>query len=716
MLLTFGCDDTPPPSDGGPGDGDVDAQTGDASMSFIVTWGSNPAQQFHSNGWQTFIDLNVFSPQTDDVRDTRMVFMLCEASDTTCESPVVLREVGADETNGDPIQESFGPEVTVTGLPTGTYQFMIFADTGLSRSRGHGWDADFASDETAWAGAVSELDVMLSDPSLSATTGVYPPPAPTEVTLTDGSTTELGTLVLQHVHEQNRSPSPPSETGVIAVAVQEGVRLIDVATHQVVETTASSGAYTFEMTDSGGAPFPGTVCGMVRGPSSSVFVLFDDDSVGGAGYAVQFDIGSRAQPHTGNRVLFPGGDMDQPCRGVYAENGGQSYLFVTNASASRHNGPETEGSEGFWHANVSGLDTGDVDALRIDRAADPVFGDGIDDMAAHEGQLYLSVTGSATSTGVPPECRGTHCVFVASYDEAGLPTLAPGGNYDFLVGPVVGESYPSENGDVECVEAASPWAAITVAPFHDGRTLLFLGACLEIAVFDLADGSELDLSEADGVQGLDGTVFGSAFNAFALSPDGATLWSLAAHKSFVHFNLRVGIEEPERRQTFNRYMAFPIDLSSGAEPALHPAFVGDDLDGFNGVTDIGTNVTPVEDPGVDINYTWYVRHQVEWLPSTAGATFQSASIPFGPAIAVTPNALWVRGSGAAGQSGLGKGGNLAVYDLATRRAIFWPPEGEPFYRFWAGGPEEQPYYLGFDLTPDAEGELPTRGIEYFATP
>lgn len=684
---------TPPP-DSSPPPG------GEASLAFSPTWGGADAQ-FQGLNWQAMLDLNIFQPALEALRDTRVVILLCEPSDATCERPVLVREVAEGETDGDPIQDNFGPEIAVTGLPAGDYALMIFADTGVSRYHGLGWDDGFETSETAWGGVVSELDVMLSEEPVRP--GFTPPPATMAITLTDGETTDLGELTLQHVHERDISPAPNAERGVLAVAVGEGVRVVDLSTHTVEEIEPGSGFYTHQMVDARGTPFAGTVCGMVDGPDDTVFLLYRDRGVG-AGFAVQFDVASRSQLHGGARVLFEDGGM--PCRGRFA-NG---RLFVTNASGARGNVSEASGGENLWVASVAGLASGDVTARLHDRSHDPILQHGVDDIAIDGDDVYLTINGDSTLGGLPRECTRSYCVFRASMNRAGQLQLAPlGGSYEYWVGPEIGESYPTARGEVTCAEEASPWAAIEVASFHDGRTLLFLGACLEVAVFDTADGRELDFSAAPGVQGLDGTLFGHAFNAFALSPDGSTLWALPQKKSPVHFNFENPLDGS--RTTFNRYMALPIQLSSGDAPALHPDFEGEDIDGWEGTTGIGPNATPAVDPGLDINLAYYTEYRERLLPSTPG--FQPAAIPNGPSLVVTGDSLWVRGSGnaEAGASGLGKSGNLAVYDLATRRMILFPYDDAGYYRFWHGGAEGTPN-MGFDLRPESDDPMATFGMRF----
>ncbi|HJL14509.1 MAG TPA: hypothetical protein RMH99_02565 [Sandaracinaceae bacterium LLY-WYZ-13_1] len=704
-LALAGCDGGDE-TDGGTsmGDGDTPGRdggtppTGEASLAFVPTWDGAQAQ-FRGLNWESTLDLNIFQPATEDVRDTRVVIMLCPSGDTTCESPVLIREIREDETDGDPIQDSFGPEITATELPAGDYELMIFADTGVSRSRGFGWEDAFETDETAWGGVVSELDVMLSEEEVEP--GFTPPPATMAITLTDGETTDLGTLTLQHVHERDIGPGPNTETGTMAVAIADGLRLIDLSTNELVE--AAPGFPTWEMVDSGGSTVGGTVCGMVDGPDDTVFLLYTGGG-SGAGFAIQFDVGDPGQLHGGNRITFPGDGI--PCRGRYHSG----HLYVTNASASRLPTSAAAAEENLWVADPSVLTSGDVAATLLDRTDDGILQHGVDDFAAVGSTLYLSMNGENTNGGLPSECVSNFCVFEATIGSDGLPTLDSGGGYEYIVGPEIGEGYPTSSGNVSCIYP-SAWTAIETADFHDGRTLLFVGGCLEVAVFDTADGSELDLGAAPGNQGLDGTPYGHVFHAFALSPDGSILWALPQIKSPYPMYFQPGLED--RRVSFNRYMAFPIDLSSGDAPALHPDYVGEDIDGYEGRPDgaISDYETPALDPGVDINLAYETRYRMRFMPSSTG--FQPAAIPNGPNFEVTSQSLWVRGAGnaEAGASGLGKSGNLAVYDLEARRMILWSYDESPFYRFWHGGADPEPT-MGYDLTPESDAPIATFGLRY----
>ena len=68
-----------------------------------------------------------------------------------------------------------------------------------------------------------------------AARGFTPPPATVSVSLADGETAALGTITLQHVHERDISPAPNAEAGTMAVAVAEGLRLVDTQTNTLIE-------------------------------------------------------------------------------------------------------------------------------------------------------------------------------------------------------------------------------------------------------------------------------------------------------------------------------------------------------------------------------------------------------------------------------------------------------------------------------------------------
>lgn len=689
--------------------------TGQGALRMTVTLGrgANPFAEVAPWARET---LPGFRPDLGDLwGDARspLVVMLCRQEDPTCREPAWLRQLSDAERGLDqdgqrplPLQGGFGPEITLSQLPEGDYWLMVFLDSLTSRSLGFGWEDNFPTTEQDWGAVVSEGDLMLSDQA--SMSGFNPPPAPLAISLRAGEVTELGTLQLSAFHERDISPPRPQDQGTLVVADLDGLRLVHLEDYSVQQAPGAL-PHTFVMRDSQGQPFAGQVCGLVDGPGGQVFVLYEGGSQG-AGFAVPFDAATGQQQGGGQRILFPG--QGRPCRGLYHENEQGAWLFVTDAPSGR--GPEQEAGESFWGVSVQAPLGEDRQAHWHSRGQDALFRLGIDDMVAQGDQLYLSVTPTADQAAVAPAFTlGQHSLFLARFDEEGRVTWqrdAQGQPLALAVMPQ-GDVPVTEEGKVFAHPAvATTWAGLGQARFHDGRQLLFVGGFLAVAAYELPSLEPVRIGERPWVGGHH---YGANFTGFTASPQGDLLWAIPQDKSGAHFYFQLGLEE--KRQTFNRMMALPLALDQGQWPAPSGRFQGEDLDQWSGRTDIGNNETPALDPGVDLAFSHYMRYQVQWAPSTAGSTVGSAVVPVGHTVVATQSALWMRGSGTGGQadgpSGLGKGGDLAAFDLASRRAVLFPEEGDAFYPFWSGGVHSQPT-MGFDLTPERGGSLVTRGLIY----
>jgi hypothetical protein len=253
---------------------------------------------------------------------------------------------------------------------------------------------------------------------------------------------------------------------------------------------------------------------------------------------------------------------------------------------------------------------------------------------------------------------------------------------------------------------------MAIAPFHDGRTLLFLGQCLEVSVFDVETGEKLDYNDAGpGRPGFDATVFGQGFTSFTASPDGHVLYAVPATKSVIHFNFQIGTGS--QRVTFDRHMILPFDMSQGTRPELLAEYAKENIDDWEGLTGIGVYETPAIDPGIDIRYAYRNKYQVYWAPDTAGSI--PSVLPTGPTVAVGNNTLWLRGSGIPGVSGLGWAGNLGVSALQTNKQVLWPRGDDPFFGVWLAGPAPDDGF-GYDLTPESVQEVATYGLLYMPAP
>ena len=677
--------------------------SGKASMTFKATFGSNFGNQLPSS-WRAPLALS-----SDG--DGPLVVMLCEEADATCEAPVKVVEVMTDK----PVQGSFGPDITVTDLPEGDFNVMVFLDSERSRTRGFSWEETPAkTKEKAWGGYVSEFDIMMSAPDESPSADLNPAPAPVKVTLAADAPAELGTIRMAHFHERRIDPVPVPEAGVIAVVTETGLRIIDLETFEVAD--AGAGFRDYFLTDAQGNDLSnkGSICGMIQAEEAVIYVLYAGGD--GAGFAVPFDVSTRQQLGDGHVVKFPG--SGSPCQGIYHKTDAGEYLYAINIGASGI----AQGDSGMWYANLSGGFGEDIDGVALTKNDDDLYEVGFNAIAAHGDKLYATATPQdEDSTHVPADTVGQHTIFIADIQENGALSFKSGEDYTYWTPMPSRDGVVAATGNVDCVTPdrnGGSFAGMYKAEFHDGRPLLFLGGCSNIAVFDLDAGEQVDVSPANPrTKTIDATLFGHGYTRFALSPDKDVLYVLPQYKSQFHFYFAKDNDDTSR-QTFNRYMILPLALDQGDAPALHPDFAGENIDNHEGGTNIGDKVTPAEDPGIDINAGHLTRYQVNWSGSLAGSTNQSGSIPTGPSIAAGRNTIWLRGSGVPGNSGLAKGSNLMTYSVKERRAHLWGHNQNgrmwDWYHVWQAGNETDAPF-GYDLTPENDGYLATYGLLYVDT-
>ena len=680
---------TPAGSEGGTPAGMTGGTTPETfgTVKFYATYGSEARNQFPALWRPSIPGYGGNAP---------LVMMLCAQNDERCMNPTWIHEVTESESNGDPIQGSFGRQVEVPNVPTGDYLLMIFADSERSREIGFGWEDQFPSNGE-WGGKVSETDLLWSANDDRASDYYNPAPLAHPVQITTNQVLDLETITLGHFYHRDISPMKEAENGLVVVATLDGLRLIDANTFQVLEVAPNSAIYEHQMVDSQENLLQAEVCGLIKGPNQTVFILYKDQS---SGFAVQYNPFTKTQ--SAGRITFP--SATQACRGIYFQDQqGAHHLAVVNAPASRMVG----GEEGFWIASFDPAFNQNVNANYYSRTNTRAYQRfGFDDVAYAQGKLYFSISIPTGQTNTAlDECIGKHCVLAVDYNaNISLPA-----SMDPNVWVVGNQSEAA--GNVQCV-AENGYVGLSAQMFHDGKNLLFVGGCTLIYVYDLATGLKLDMNGAlPGKCGLDVTSFGQGIGQFTLSPDGNTLYALPQTKSSKHFNFKLDYDD-NRRQTYNRYMVLPIALNQGDIPAVDPLFVGNDIDGFEGDPGFG-DMTPALDPGIDLNIGHLIQYIVGWSGALAGSTPGSASIPVGPELAAGSKMLWVRGSGVRGVSGLGKGGNLVTLSLQAAQPILWPQGDESFYRVWMNGAESMPQW-GYDLTPENNDNVATRGIIYMA--
>ena len=633
--------------------------------------------------------------------DPVFVVMLCAPDDATCVTPAWVHEVTPEEHSRTPMSATAGPMIRIEGVPTGTYVMMLLADSRASRDLGFAYDDEFATSEEAWGGHASEADLLLSGSGDVPTVGHNPGPVVVPISLSAGEQEDLGPLFLGHFHERSVSPEAMHEAAILTLAVDGGVRRIDLRTHTVLPTAAGTDSYTQPMVDADGAPVMGAVCGLVQASAGRMLVLYRTGA--GGGFAIPFDAVSGQQIGDGARVIFPPlPDGPGPCRGIFHSDGARELLYVANADAN----PTAAAAAGLWFADVTHLADGDVAAGSV---IDVVTALGVDGLAADGDTLAVTVTPGVDEITAPASARGRHLAVLGHIGGDGRPTLTDPDTFawDYVIGPLAGSGLESAEGSIECTSGLDH-GGVAIASFADEagghRPLVFIGGCLETTVVDLRSREVIDYNGSlPGAPGIDGSLFGQGFSTFVASPDGTTLWAIPQAPSPVPFYMAHGAGAD--RQRFPRHMAMPLSLS-GERPAVRPEFTDGNIDDFS---------VPEDDPGVDLSYGGHLAYLLRWAPALADHTFAEVVATAGVSAAVGRNTLFLRGAavtgGAAGLDGLGKGGGLATYDLASRQAILWPRGGQPFYGMFTGGPTVTPRF-GFDLLPEGGPSLAVHGIAY----
>ncbi len=653
---------------------DIDGSvTGDASLKFKLTYGKNPSVQFPSD-WASIIATSYSKG------DGQIAIMLCKLSDPTCKSPVVSRKLTSDEraTDPNPIQFMFGPTLTVSHLPEGQFNLMVIEDASASIARGFGFDDAFETREKDWDGKVSEFDRMLTAEGDEPTADHIPEPACHQITLKSNQTTDLGTLELGHFHQRDISPVLKAEPGVIAVGTEEGLKIVDLQTKALV--TFENGSDSAPITDAGGNPINGHICGTVRGEGHTLYLIYKLQS---GGVVVPYDPLLRTQG-SDPMILLPGLSLEERCSGAFINEENERFLYV-NAS------------NGLWYAPLDGSDPSiTAEALSLEDGL--LFGGGFRQAIPYGSKLLL-IPSPRVDANLCEENQT--CAFLLDRDSGGRPVTE-----DYLRFKTAPATTSSDG--VQAQSHAQMRRGGSIARFHNGDDLLFLSDVLEIAVFNLSSGEQVVCNSQSVNKGIEHAYLGQSFSQFTLSPDGKTLWAASDHPSPAMLYAEKDLD-PESRSAQSRRLFLPIDLSTGDVPAIAAAYRSRDLDQFEGLpANAASNSvpTPKIDPGLDANAFWFKQYLLHWLGSLVGSLPNPE--PTLPSIAVTSSALWMIGEGSNGSSGLGQLSNLAAFDLDTGKAVLFP-RGEAFYRPWTGGNASS---FGFDLTPDTNAEIAVYSIDY----
>ena len=128
----------------------------------------------------------------DEDQVETLVFMLCETTDPTCLSPVLLRAAtDAENEEGTLAQDPYGTDMRLTGLPAGDFLLMMFIDSRGSIEAGQAWTDSSVSTDGAWGGVASPGDALLAIPGEVPNRTYNPDPMAWPVTLVDGQATEV---------------------------------------------------------------------------------------------------------------------------------------------------------------------------------------------------------------------------------------------------------------------------------------------------------------------------------------------------------------------------------------------------------------------------------------------------------------------------------------------------------------------------------------------
>jgi hypothetical protein len=126
--------------------------------------------------------------------DEHLIIMLCNTSDTDCQTPELTRLVTAAEVFGEAnlLQPYWGgTDLRIENLPAGNWLLMLMIDGYESIDNGAAWTDSFSTTETAWGGIASDGDLLLGAPDDGPSLSYNPDPAPWPITLIDGQTTDL---------------------------------------------------------------------------------------------------------------------------------------------------------------------------------------------------------------------------------------------------------------------------------------------------------------------------------------------------------------------------------------------------------------------------------------------------------------------------------------------------------------------------------------------
>ncbi len=578
-----------------------------------------------------------------------------------CDDAACKKVVASKKVLNYMFSSGFPKEVSVEGLPAGTFH----ARFGLDTAYGQGYAGSY--DQQKGFGPMDLVQSEGADPRPKPLDN--PKAATTKITLAADSKATLGDVVLGTMLFSDPSFPPTSEKGtLLAAASGAGYRnQIDVLD---LESYALSSPVVPKVK---GKAFEGDLCGFVQGQGSQVYVL----GVGNQGaYVFSFDSTSRtfasseplSIPHpdckNGSCPAKPD-PLNYPwlCRGTAVQRGGKSFLYLIDFKGA---GAQPT-ANGYTAAvvDVTGLAQGKGSVVATYRAGSDPF---ITTKRIFRG---VGAVGDTVYLVEPSWSRQLVDDKVVRKTVVHAVPIAADGKLDFA------KRKPTQVDPADDVcGSTNNWVpGFTVQSFGGGPKL-FVGTDPGLTVL-APDGSK--------VGDLDLRDYGALVTSFGVAPDGKTLYAMPNCKSSTK-KASVQLGTGTKRTNLDRHAVAVLDLSAGgAVPAKKETGRDFDEDGK-------------PDGGIDMEYLYLKRDLLRWCETCTGVVPPTTYT--GPDIAVGTRSLFLRGSGMQGSgekggsinsAGLGQVGDVGVYDLGSGKGVMFRR-----YNVWVDGPSSR---WGFDLNP-----------------
>ncbi len=737
---------TPGPNDPTPGPNEPTPGESFPQVTFSLSYGSSLTHMTIQK-WQTVLPEQANASGSGE---GEIVIMLCKEDDPTCKSPEkVVTVTEAEGWKSKPIQGSNGPTISMSSLPAGTWNMMIFEDSSISAANGRSYKDPnpICYEGEDWGCIVSETDRMLvskEDYDAYAKNtdknklGIYPQPSTIKVTIPEkcadaGCTQDLGQLLLAHYHERNISINARPENGYIAVGTAGGLRVVDLNDFSVQKSYGEMFDYT--LVDSDDSAINGVPCGMMDGgDGSTVWVIYNMKGNGKDNIAVPFDVQKKQQIGNKHVVLKDLASNSSLCRGIVKD--GKMYAW------SRFQGKPAAGNILYVPSIQDVLDNkanvehdSCVERSETTKACmkDPIaYLRGTESLAVWHDTVF-TLQGNLDADGKHKGSNGgicsdgeSQCIFMTKAGEEFLEAISEKGKDDtFIDGGNYWEQSTTAAGDkTECKvnDYFFNVPALTIVEKSNTEAWLIASKCLSVAAwklkYDAGSGKisyeRMKLSDMPGQNNLDSSQFGVYITDWELSPDKKYLYGMPSGPSATMLYTKQGTED--KYTSSNRTLGMVLDVSGDKPKYAADEQFNRNIDGYEGNNGDGNPKSPAIDMGLDIQQHWYTQYFTEWTNNLQGAvtTFRPARIK----MVVSNNTLWLTRIGDGTEEGgkatkntLGHYRDIATYDLKEGRSILWPHQNETYYHPYTGGTDNlRP--SGFPLDPNGFDTVNTMGIVY----